>query len=403
MKFKFKAKNAAGEVISGVREAADKFSLYKEMKSIGNVIISVVPLGAHETGEPRFASLLGFVGTHEKIIFARNLGSMMEAGLSVSRALSVMERQTNNAAFKKVLRSLIAEINAGTTLSNALRKFPKVFSSLFVSMVGAGEESGSMAGSLKKVGEQMESSYLLQKKVRGALMYPAVVLLAMVVIAVLMLMYIVPTLTATFNELHVELPLSTQFIIAVSDIVRLHFLSALLSLVVLIVLFSLAIRSPKGKHVLDFCILHVPLFSTLVKQVNSARTARTFSSLLSAGVPMLEAARITGSVVQNSYYKAVLKEAETVITKGESLSSLFSQKTNLYPIFLGEMVNVGEETGKLSSMLVNVADYYENEVAQKTKDLSTLIEPLLMIVIGVAVGFFALAMITPTYSVLDSL
>jgi len=165
-------------------------------------------------------------------------------------------------------------------------------------------------------------------------------------------------------------------------------------------LFSL---SQIGKKIIDMCILKVPVISVLMKEINSARTARTLSSLLSAGVPFAESITITGNVIQNSYFKNILFEAKTRVEKGENISAVFLENTKLYPVFVGEMINVGEETGKLPAMLLEVAAFYEESVEQKTKDMSTIIEPILMIIIGAAVGFFALSMIAPIYSVMDKI
>ncbi|MDO8510317.1 MAG: type II secretion system F family protein, partial [bacterium] len=163
------------------------------------------------------------------------------------------------------------------------------------------------------------------------------------------------------------------------------------------------LRTPRGKKLLDYLILKLPVIGTISKETNAARTARTLSSLLSSGVDVVIAMNITAEVVPNSYYKVVLKEAEKAIEKGQPLSAVFAEHSDLYPVFVGEMVSVGEETGKLSEMFMEVAKFYENEVEQKTKDLSTIIEPVLMVVIGVVVGFFALAMLSPTYSLMDKL
>jgi type IV pilus assembly protein PilC len=405
VRFNFKVTDVEGKELSGLREADNKFSLAKEFKDAGQTVVSIEPVDENNF----FANLLknlnkvGGVKMYDKIIFARNLGSMLEAGLAVSRALDVLERQSKNKILKKILLELNSDISRGQTLSDGMRKFPKVFSSLFVSMVAAGEQSGSLASSLKVIAKQMDRSYFIQRKVRGAMIYPAVIVGAMLIIAVLMLIFVVPTLTATFNELGVALPLSTQFVIFVSDFLQNHFILAFLILVALASAVYVPMQTKKGKRVRDYVVLHLPVIGPLVKQVNSARTARTLSSLLSAGVPVVESTRITGEVLQNSYYKEVLEKAEHSIQQGIPVSSVFMAVPHLYPVFVGEMVSVGEETGKLSEMLLGVADFYEDEVEQKTKDMSTIIEPVLMVIIGAVVGFFAISMITPIYSVMDTI
>jgi type IV pilus assembly protein PilC len=344
---------------------------------------------------------LGRIKMQEKIIFARNLGAMIQAGLAASRALAVMERQTKNVALKKIIIALNENISKGKTLADAMAAYPKMFSPLFISMVRAGEESGNLADSLKIVALQMDRSYALSRRIRGALMYPAVVVCLMIVISIILLTYIVPTLQSTFVGLNAPLPKSTQFVIGVSDVIRFHGLILLTVVVLIVTLFVWWKRRPQGKSVIDYIVLKIPVMGNIVKEVNAARTARTLSSLLTSGVDMVEAVRITTDVVQNVHYKKVLQTAQTTITKGEPLSKVFGENEKLYPTFLTEMMSVGEETGKMGEMLLGVAVFYEDDVEQATKDMSTVIEPLIMVVIGAGVGFFAVAMITPMYSLVN--
>ena len=270
-------------------------------------------------------------------------------------------------------------------------------------MVKSGEESGSVTQALKVVASQLEKAYQLSKKIRGALIYPAIILSIMVIIGVLMLVYLVPTLTSTFKDLKLTLPLSTRMVIFLSEFLKNNLLLNLLAVVVAMGTLFIFFKTASGKRTLDVVALHTPIIGKIVKDVNSARTARTLSSLLSSGVDILVAIRITQGVIQNSYYKTVLAEAEVNIEKGAPISNIFFEHEKLYPAFVGEMVNIGEETGKLSEMLTNVATFYEDEVEQKTKDMSTVIEPFLMVFIGVGVGFFAISMLGPMYSLVDAI
>ncbi|MEK7614451.1 MAG: type II secretion system F family protein [Patescibacteria group bacterium] len=402
MLYTFTAKNESGNLTEGKRESADKTSLSQELRA-ENLILVVARETAGNLDLSAVNHFFTRITLHEKIIFTRNLAAMLSAGISLSRVLGILSRQTQNFKFKKTLDSLLDDINKGQSLSEGMKKFPKVFSSLFVSMIKSGEESGGLPNSLKSVGVQLEKNYTMNRKIRGALMYPAIVITAIFVIGILMLIYVVPTLTATFKDLGAELPKSTQLVIAFSDFLVLHTVTFIISTVFVLTSLFYFIRTRYGARAYQFVMLHFPLFGPIIKEINAARTARTLSSLLSSGVDMRESLVITGGVLQNVFYKEVLEKAEIDVEKGLPLSGLFKERTDLYPVMVGEMMEVGEETGKLSDMLENIADFYESEVDATTKDLSTLIEPLMMIMVGAAVGFFAVAMISPTYSVLNSI
>lgn len=406
MLYKYKAKQQRdGVLLEGVRESNDKFSLLRELKEEGLSLL--VAEGTEGGGIVRFLTQLNEmvirIGLHEKIIFARNLAAMISAGLSLSRAIEILEKQATNAKFKKILATLGKEIKDGGTLSSGLKKHPRVFSPLFVAMVHAGEESGGLSPALKEVAVHLDKNYILIKKVRGAMTYPAIIMVAIIIIGALMLIYVVPTLTGTFKELKVELPASTKFIIFVSDLLVNNFIAMFLGLVAFIVLFSLGLRTARGQKYLDFVLLRIPFIGNLVKEINSARATRTLASLLVAGVTIIESLSITRDVIQNYYYKVALVSAVEKVQKGGSVAETFKENTFLFPVMVGEMMEVGEETGKLSQMLLDIATFYEDEVDAATKDLSTVVEPVLMVVIGAAVGFFAISMITPTYSLLNNI
>ena len=403
-RFNYKTQNNTGKIETGVIEATDKFSLAAQFKNEGKIVISLSEFKQKDYLKLEVLNeMLSRIKLQDKIIFARNLSAMINAGLSLSRALGVLERQSTNLKFKKVLQSLTYNISKGKSLSDGMKEFPKVFPPLFVSMVGAGEESGNLADSLLIVGNQLEKTYLLKKKIKGAMIYPAIVISAMIIIAILMFIFVVPTLSETFKSMNVELPMSTTIIIGISEFLANHGILALLIAVIVVTVLVILFRTPKGKRYGELTLLHLPIFSKLVKESNSARTARTLSSLLSAGVDVVEAISITKSVVQNSFYKDVLTAAGENVQKGIALSAIFVENSNLYPVLVGEMIEVGEETGKLSDMLLRVAEFYENEVDTATRDLSTIIEPILMVVIGAGVGFFAVSMITPMYSIMSGI
>ena len=400
MLFHYKAIDKMGKRIEGNLEAKDKFALYHAIAKDGGTVV----YASEASKEKNLASIIavlssiGTVGQHDKITFARNLSKMLEAGLPLTRGITIMEKESRGK-FKKVLGDINQSLSRGNTLSESMKVYPEVFSTLFISMVRAGEESGNLSAALQNVALQMEKTYQLNRKIRGALMYPAVIICLMVAIGVLMMVYMVPTLTKTFTELKIDLPLSTRMIIYTSNILSSYFFFFILGLVAFILGLFYALRSKPGKRFLDTIFLSIPVIKVMTKEINSARTTRTLSSLMSSGVDVVVAIDVTRDILQNSYYKAVLDEVKVVVQKGDPISKVFSAHEKLYPTFVSEMVFVGEETGKIGEMLMSVAHFYEEEIDQKTKDMSSVIEPFLMIFIGVAVGFFAISMVSPIYSI----
>ncbi len=402
MLFKYKIKNKEGNIIEGTTEAVDRFAIARDFREKGSIPI-VIEEQKKNSWNISFDGILGGVKMQDLILFTKNLAGMLKAGLSAGRALSVLEKQTPKEFFKKIITSLIDEINNGGTLSSGLAKKPKAFSPLFVSMVRAGEESGNLAGALTEIGMNLEKAHSLTKKVKGAMMYPGVIISAMVIIGILMFAFVVPTLANTFKELGVKLPPTTRFVLWLGDAISNNLILTLLGVVLFGVGLYILFTAKASQKYIDFVVLKLPVFGTMARELNTARTARTLSSLILSGVSITRAIEITRDVVQNVYYKKVMEDAVKSVEKGEPFAKIFEKNSKLYPIMMTEMVQVGEETGKLADMLTEIAIFYENEIENKTKNLSTIIEPILMILIGTGVGFFALSMITPLYSVLNNI
>ncbi|MFA6519317.1 MAG: type II secretion system F family protein [Candidatus Paceibacterota bacterium] len=380
-------------------EASSRFDVYEQVRNEGGFVTAIEELRGFGLGAlSRFNISIGTgIKRMEIIRTAKNLSAMLSAGLSISRALSVIERQSSNKHLKAIAVGLAESIKKGSSFHEALALHPDVFPEIFIAMARAGEESGSLADSLTIVALQMERSEELIRKIKGAMIYPAIVITAVILVGILMLIYVVPTLTSTFTSLGVKIPLATRVIVALSNFMVSNVTLVFVSLLAIVVGGILFVRSKIGNRIVLAVALHLPVINELVRETYTARASRTLSSLLSAGVPVLDALSITKAVVHAESFAKVVAEAEAHVKKGELLSTAFSEHPKLYPILMSDMLAVGEETGKVAEMLKQIAEFYEEDVAQKTKDLSTVIEPLLMLVIGAAVGIFAVAVISPIY------
>lgn len=405
--FTYKGETENGEKVTNTITADDRFAVYAIARQQGHSVASIEEGSKLKLSKlfnvERINYYLSRVKEDELVMMTRNLGSMLTAGLTLSRALSVIERQSKNPRLKGVIKRLVERINQGDQFNQALSEFPEVFSDLYVAMVRSGEESGGFSETLRTLSVQMERASNLKKKIKGAMIYPAIVITIMILIGVLMMIYVMPQITSVFKGMNKELPVTTQFLIDTSDFMVKYTIFVFIGLAAAFTGFIYFLRSKLGRLVTSFLFVRLPIIGTMVKETNSARTARTLSSLLSSGVDVIRAIEITEEVVQNVFYKKILRDARNRVEKGTALSEVFIERSDLYPILVGEMILVGEETGQIAGMLTELSTYYETEVERKTKDLSTIMEPLLMVVIGGGVGFFALALIGPIYSISDGL
>lgn len=402
-KFTYTGEDGNGKSVTKQVTAEDRFAVYEIARQDGNTVVTIEESGKFSLQRfinvERINYYLSRVSKDELVMLARNLGSMLDAGLTVTRALSVIERQSSNPRLKGVVKDVIERVNSGDEFYEALSEYPETFDDLFVSMIKAGEQSGGLAEALDTLATQLERSSNLSKKIKGAMIYPAIVITVMFIIGVLMMIYVVPSVTTIFEGSDVELPMSTQILIGISNFLTEYTLVALASILFFIFSVVYFFKSKPGRYLSSWIVPRLPVIGTLAKETNAARTARTFASLLNAGVEIMQTIEITEDVVQNVFYKEVLREARLKVEKGNPLSTIFIERTDLYPVLVGEMILVGEETGKIAGMMKELAIFYENEVERKTKDLSTIIEPILMVFIGGGVGFFALAMISPIYGI----
>ncbi len=399
MKFRATIRKEGSPDQERIIEAPSRFAVYEQVQKEEGVVVNLTEQnGTFTLPKWLFISFGTGIKRREIIRMAKNLSAMLGAGLSLARALSVIERQSDNKRLKAVALGLSESIKRGSSFHEALASYPAVFSELFIALAKAGEESGGLTDAFSVVALQMERSEELARKVRGAMIYPGIIITAVGIVGVLMLMFVVPTLTSTFTELGVEIPLATRMIVSLSDFLAANVSLVLAAIVVLIGGGIAFVRSRRGGNVVLAIALRTPVINELVRETYTARAARTLSSLLFSGVPVLDALSITKEVVHADAFARVVEEAETHVRKGELLSAAFSDHPKLYPILMSDMLAVGEETGKVTDMLKQIAEFYEGDVAEKTKDLSTIIEPVLMIFIGAVVGVFAVSMISPIYS-----
>jgi len=406
-KFTYKGLNSSGEKVTSTVDAADRYAVYELARTEGNTVESIEESGSFSLkgliDVEKINTFISRIKTDDLVMMTRNLSSMLKAGLPLTRAFSVIERQSKNPKLKSVVKDIREQIEKGDQLNDAMARYPKVFDDLYVAMIKAGEESGSLTETLQVLGSQMEKTSSLKKKIKGAMIYPAIVIVIMIIIGILMMIYVMPSITATFKKLELDLPATTEAMMAASDFMVAHTLIVLIGMVAAVIGFVYFLKSKLGKIIFHWLYIRLPIIGTMVKETNAARMSRTLSSLLTSGVDVIRALNITEDVVQNIYYKPIIRDAAERVEKGTPLSEVFVENDHLYPVFVGEMIMVGEETGQIAHMLEQLANFYENEVEQKTKDLSTIIEPLLMVVIGGSVGFFALAMIAPIYSIGESI
>ncbi|MGB2762361.1 MAG: type II secretion system F family protein [Minisyncoccales bacterium] len=401
--FFYTAKSLEGEVHSGTAEAKDERILARDLRNQGYILVKAEVKRKVRIGKMDFSIPFLGVSAKEKLFFTRNLRIMITTGMSLPRALDTLATVSKNKKFKDALLKIKGEIIKGKTFSESLEAFPNIFSELFCNMVKAGEESGTLEDVLKSLTHQIEREVELKSKIIGALIYPAVILCAMIGIGILMLVIVVPNLAAVFKDLGMELPITTRCVIFLGTFMAEKWYLFILILIAFAFLFRMTLKSKKGKKKLDALLLKIPVISSLIKKTNTAFTSRTLSSLISAGIPIVRGLEITANSLTNFYHKKALNEAAKKVEKGEKLSDILMSYLDIYPLTIVQMIKVGEETGETAEILGKMADFYEEEVSNATKNLSSIIEPVLMLIIGGAVGFFAVSMIQPMYSMMGAM
>lgn len=405
-KYFYTARSYKGETKSGILEAKSERELAKILRQEGYILISAIPEKEKEKKKELGISipfLKGKVSLTEKMIFTRNLQIMIKAGVSLPRAMRTLALQTRSKRFQKVLLDISEEITKGKNFSDSLGKWPDIFSELFQSMIKVGEETGNLEEVLKVLTRQMEREYELNSKVKGAMMYPAVIICAMIGIGILMLIMVVPKLAGTFKELEIDLPVTTRIVISLGTFLSQKWYLVILIIIILAFLFQIILKTKTGKKFLDSFLLKIPIISPLIKKTNSAYTARTLGSLISSGVPIVKSLEIVSHTLGNFYFRQAITESIEKVKMGQKLSESLQPYQSLYSPLVIQMIEVGEETGETAEILGKLADFFEEEVTNTTKNLTSIIEPILMLLIGGAVGFFAISMVQPMYSMLQAI
>jgi type IV pilus assembly protein PilC len=343
-------------------------------------------------------SFLQRVSAKEKIFFVQNLKTMIKAGMSLTEGLGTLAKQTKNKKMEKILIELATNVEKGNPLSKAMAKYPKIFSNIFVNMIAAGETSGNLENILEQLYIQTKKDHDLISKIRGAMIYPAVVLFAMVIMGIGMMVFVFPTFIEIFEEANAELPVITEILINTSEFIISNGLLTSIIVIVLIISFFRLIKTKSGKKIFHLFLLKFMIIGPIVQKVNLARFARSLSSLLKTDIPLLRSFEITSSVVGNVHYKNALDEAKEEIKKGTTISNSLQKYPKLFPPMILQMIMVGEKSGTTDELLNEIAIFYEEEVDNITKNLSSIIEPLLILVIGAAVGLMAVAVMMPMYN-----
>lgn len=350
-----------------------------------------------------FLITLSKVSLKEKLFFVQHLGLMLRSGISLSKAAKTLSKQTKNKYFQKILDDIAKSVDSGSSFTDSIKPYEKVFGDLFINMIQAGEASGKLEEVLEQLFIQMKKEHTLISKVKGALTYPVVILFAMIVIGIFMFTIIVPKITASFVEMDAELPLPTQIIIKVSDAFQHHGLLSAIVIITFIIAFFKIIKTKKGKYVFDLFLLKMPIISPIVKKINLARFSRNISSLLKTDIMIIKSFQITADVLGNTHYKNALRNMSQKIKKGEKISDIVETYPNLFTPIVAQMIAIGEETGELDNILIELAEFYEEEVDQIMENLPAIIEPLLILVLGTAVGGVAVAIIMPMYSLTEAM
>lgn len=398
MEFTYKAKDNQGQDHTGVVQSPDTHSVTSILRKKGLILIS---LRSNSSARNTFLNrLINRVSFTELVIITRQLATMVSSGLVLSDAMDILAEQQVNKTLKKALEEISQNIKGGLTLAQALSKYPNIFSHLYVNLVKSGEASGKLDLVLNQMAAGLEKDREFQARVKGAMIYPIVVLSMMVVVFIIMMVFVIPKLITLYSQSTIDLPLPTKILITTSNIFTQFWWVVLIVLISLIVLINRWNKTPEGNYFLGSLVLKIPIVGKIITNVTLTNFNRTFGLLTSAGIPLLESIGIVSDLTENPVFKRALKESYIGVEKGLPFSSHLSG--NIFPRIVGQMVKVGEETGKVDEIFLKLSDYFESESDHLVKNLTVAIEPIVLIVLGIGVGFLVISIILPIYKLTTS-
>ncbi len=397
MLFTYRAKTKGGINTSGEVEAADRESGLRELKRQGLMVVLLEV--AHQKREG--FSLLS-VGVFERVVLTKHLGIMLKAGVALDEALRIAE-VSNHGKLRFVMRRVREAVESGQRLADALAAHPKVFSPYYVNMVRAGEESGHLPENLEQLAARFSKDYELKQKALSAMLYPALVASLTFGLALIIALFVLPRLSTLFSAFKFELPLTTRILMWLSKIAATDGTWIAVVFVVAFLIFLLVVRTAFARPLVHGFLLRAPVFRSICRPLNLARFANVLGSLLKSGLPINAALAVTEQVVGNVHYKRTIREASVHVDRGEPLSAALSGHEWLFPPFAYRMIQIGDETGKTEEVLFYLSEFYENELDVTLKNLSTVIEPAMLISIGAIVAIVALSIITPIYGFINAI
>lgn len=393
--FKYSARDSKGKVVEGEIEAKDSASVADILHDRGLIVVSVKE-GLGFDFERLNEINIGGVPMKDKVVFMRQMATMVGAGLPLTRSLEIMVQQTSNPLFKRVLENVLSGIESGTTLADSFRQEEEVFDDITINLIEAGEESGNLEQILEKLATELEEKNVLSSKIKSAMIYPAIILLVIIAVVVLMMFVLVPSMAEIYQDFDAELPFVTRLLMSMSDFFVSYWWAILTVVLVFVVGGKYYLDTPKGKRTFDKIILKVPILGVIVSKMQLSQFTRILSLLLGSGLPIIKAIELTAQSLSNEMFRDTLLQAKEEVEKGGPLAIPIA-RSEYYPLLVSSMIAVGEETGEIDNVLNKVAEYYKEEVNTATSNLSSILEPVFLIIMGLAIGFIALAVYMPMF------